>query len=384
MNVISIIVPVIVSAVLTALMVPLIIRVSYKNNLFDTIDERTVHSGVVPRLGGSAFILSVIVAVIIGIFMAGADSTAVVNDFLSKSNGVPSASMQYCALIGAIMVIYFAGLWDDIRQIDYKKKFFCQLLSALLIVLVGGFWINDFYGLFGLHHLSPVVGKVFSVLLIMYVTNAFNLIDGIDGLASSLGVITSCVIGVVSLVSGQFLMTVLSFALAASLAVFFCYNKLGSTKHHTKIFMGDGGSQTMGLIVAFLVVFVSMKSSDGDYNNLHLQSPVVPFCLIIIPCFDALRVMLCRMKKGKNPFLPDKTHIHHKLLRVGYSSTQTLMIILLLDILFVALNVLLSEVNINVDACIKINLILVLDIIIWCGLNLWLDRYVCRVEAEKR
>lgn len=380
MSVISIIVPMIVSAVLTALMVPLIIRVSYKKNLFDTIDERTVHTDVVPRLGGSAFVLSVIVAMLVGIFMAGEDSQKVADAFLAKSNGVHNPTLQFWALIGAVMVIYLAGLWDDIRQIDYKKKFFCQLISALLIVVVGGFWINDFYGLFGLHQLPPVVGKAFSVLLIMFITNAFNLIDGIDGLAASLGMITLCVIGAVSLASGQFLMAVLSLALTASLAVFFCYNKFGSIRHYTKIFMGDGGSQTMGLIVASLVVFVAMKNPNSDDYGLLLQSPVIFFCLIVIPCFDAIRVMICRMKNGKNPFLPDKTHIHHKFLCIGFSTTQTLLVILLLDIIFVLLNVALYMININIDADLKINLILALDIVIWCVVDRWLD---CRVRRTK-
>ncbi|MBO4487511.1 MAG: undecaprenyl/decaprenyl-phosphate alpha-N-acetylglucosaminyl 1-phosphate transferase [Bacteroidaceae bacterium] len=372
MNVLGMIVPVLVSAALTALMVPLIIRLSYRKRLFDTVDERTVHSGVVPRLGGSAFILSVVVAVVIAVLMSG-DQRA--GHVLAVKCGWP----QYAALIGSALIIYLTGLWDDIRRVNYKKKFVLQFVSALLIVVVGNFWINDFYGLFGIWELSPVVGKTLSVLLIMYVINAFNLIDGIDGLASALGIIASVVTGALFLVFQQQIMAVLSFALAVSLAVFFCFNKFGSTCNHTKIFMGDGGSQTMGLIIAFLVVYMSMRKPGEAMHVSALHSPVITFCLIIIPCFDAVRVMIGRIRRGRNPFLPDKTHIHHKFLRMGYSSSRTLVSILLLDVLFVGLNTLLTLSNFDIDDSVKINLTLVLDVIIWWSLHRWLN---CRIHKR--
>ena len=224
------------------------------------------------------------------------------------------------------------------------------------------------------------------------VINAFNLIDGIDGLASSLGFIASAVMGVLLLMSGQEVMAVLSFALAASLAVFFCFNKFGSTGNRTKIFMGDGGSQTMGLIVAFLVVFVSSGESHYAGANPALQSPVVPFCLIIIPCFDAVRVMVGRIKKGNNPFLPDKTHIHHELMRIGFSASRTLAVLLMLDICLILVNIVLALADINIDAnidadskleaCLRINIILVLDIVIWLCINRWLNRRISIVERK--
>ena len=385
MSVLNIIVPVIISAALTALMVPLIIRLSYRKKLCDTIDERTVHSGIIPRLGGGAFILSVVVAVAIAVLMFDGDEAAC--RLTPKSNWV-----QYGALIGSAMIIFVAGLWDDIRRLNSKMKFLCQLVSAVLVVLVGGFWISDFHGLLGIWSLPPVVGKGFTVLLIMYVINAFNLIDGIDGLASSLGFVASLVIGVILLLSGQELMAVLSFALAASLAVFFCFNKFGSIGNRTKIFMGDGGSQTMGLIVAFLVVFMSSGEPHYVSDNPAVQSPVVPFCLIIIPCFDAVRVMVGRMLRGNNPFLPDKTHIHHEFLRIGFSASRTLVVLLLLDVCLIVVNIVLALADINFDAninadskletCVRINIILVLDILIWLCINRWLNHRISVVEGK--
>lgn len=367
MSAICIILPMLVSAVMTALMVPIIIRLSYKKRLFDTVDERTVHKGSVPRLGGSAFILSSMVAVCVGVWLCKKEC--------ADCWQIPGCDVwRYSALVLAALIIYFVGVMDDVTGVNYKVKFLCQLVSALLIVFVGGFWINNFYGLFGLETLAPWSGKTFSVLLIMYIINAFNLIDGIDGLASSLGMVASLVMGVLLLMMGQGLMAVLSLSLCASLAVFFCFNKFGTTATHTKIFMGDGGSQTMGLIIAFLVVFMAMKKDWVQWGNPQLQSPVIPFCLIVIPCFDAVRVMVGRIKRGKNPFLPDKTHIHHKFLRIGFSATRTLLAILLLDLVFIALDISLTLIDLHIDARVKINLILLLDIVVWWLVQHWLNR----------
>lgn len=367
MSAICIILPMLVSAVLTALMVPMIIRVSYKKKLFDTVDERTVHKGSVPRLGGSAFILSSMVGVCVGVWLCCRECP--------DCWQIPGCDVwRYGALVVAALIIYFVGVLDDVTGVNYKVKFLCQLISALLIVLVGNFWINDFYGLFGLETLSQWSGKTLSVLLIMYIINAFNLIDGIDGLASSLGMVASLVMGVLLMIMNQGLTAVLALSLCASLAVFFCFNKLGSTANHTKIFMGDGGSQTMGLIIAFLVVYMSMKKDWIAVDHESLQSPVIPFCLIVIPCFDAVRVMMGRIKRGKNPFLPDKTHIHHKFLRIGYSPTRTLVAILLLDLLFIVLDISLTVADLHIDSRLKINLILVLDIVVWWAVQHWLNR----------
>lgn len=373
MSAICIILPMLISAVMTALMVPMIIRVSYKKKLFDTVDERTVHKGSVPRLGGSAFILSSMVGVCVGVWLCCKECP--------DCWQIPGCDVwRYGALVVAALIIYFVGVLDDVTGVNYKVKFICQLVSSLLIVLVGGFWINDFYGLFGLQTLSAWSGKTLSVLLIMYIINAFNLIDGIDGLASSLGMVASLVMGILLMIMGQGLTAVLALSLCASLAVFFCYNKFGSTAKHTKIFMGDGGSQTMGLIIAFLVVFMAMKKDWIAPSHEPLQSPVIPFCLIVIPCFDAVRVMMGRIKRGKNPFLPDKTHIHHKFLRIGFTPTRTLVAILLLDLLFIVLDISLTVADLHIDSRLKINLILLLDIVIWWGVQHWLNRAGAKKE----
>lgn len=367
MNIWTIIVPVIVSAVLTALTLPLMIRWSYRKHLFDLEDERTIHTEEIPRLGGVAFVFSAAVAVAIALAMT---DRVVLN---CSGHGGLGVVVRGMGLIGSVLVVYGVGVWDDLRTLNYKYKFLAQLVSALLMVLVGNIWINDLGGLFGLTMLSPFVGKVFTVLLVMFIINAFNLIDGIDGLASSLGIITTFAVGFVLVASGQAFLAVFAFVLAASLVVFFCFNKLGSVKHHTKIFMGDGGSQTMGLVIAFLLVYLTMRK-EGQPTESVSHSLVLSFSLVVIPCFDAVRVMLSRMSKGSNPFLADKTHIHHKFLHIGYGQTSTLYAILLIDMFFVGVNALLMETDvIPFPTEVKLNIILAFDVVVWCLLHTWLN-----------
>lgn len=373
MNLFAIIIPILVSAVLTALMVPLVIRLSYRKKWFDSINERTVHKGSVPRLGGSAFVLSAGVAMACAINLSDIHCLRCV---FFEANDV----MRSVGLLGAILIIYLSGVLDDIRTLNYKYKFLSQFLSAGLIVFVGGFWIGDFGGLFGMFTLSPLMGKVLSAFIIISIVNAFNLIDGIDGLASSLGIVATLVLGFSLLSSGQVLVAVLSFVMTASLIVFFCYNKFGNIENKTKIFMGDGGSQTMGLIIAFLIVFVSMQGDVQRSESLP-QSLVMSFSLIIVPCFDLVRVMVDRMRRHQNPFLADKTHIHHKFMRIGCGQTTTLLAILALDGCLIGMNYLLMTSDIDIPKYIMINVVVVLDLVLWSALHLWLDRLIDKAEA---
>jgi len=389
MSMLAIILPVVISAALTAMLVPLIIRLSYKKKLFDSVNERKVHHGVVPRLGGGAFILSVLVAMGVLLLMPGYDFA---NDQIEGTCCV----WRYVALIAGAGIIYLAGVWDDIRNLNYKIKLQSQLIAAIVIVVGGGFWISNLHGLFGVDILPAAVGMPVSVLFIMFIINAFNLIDGIDGLASALGFAASLVMGILLIYCNQLLIGVMALALAASLVVFFCYNKLGRTSNKTKVFMGDGGSQTMGLLIAFLVVYVSGYSNlplmvcEGEVGSFSLGLPgqnPLPFILsmsmILIPCLDALRVMISRIFQGHNPFLADQTHIHHKFLRMGCNSSVTLAIIFLLQLVLTTVNLAIYYSEFGISQCLQINLILLTDIILWCALNVLLNQRLKRVERAQ-
>ena len=379
MSMISIILPVAVSAVLTVLLLPFVIRFSYRKHLFDSVNERTVHSGVVPRLGGGAFLLASLVALLMSLFMGGGAAA----DGAGEACGF---TWHGVALTGAVLLIYLAGLWDDICTLSYKLKFLSQFLAAVLVVVGGNCWVADFQGLLGIGVLPAVVGMPLSVLLIMFVINAFNLIDGIDGLASALGCVASLLMGLMFVIHGQVAMGVTALALAAALLVFFFFNKLGRVDNKTKVFMGDGGSQALGLLIAIMVVSIAngdgMQAAFSRYSECPIvgsatsaqQVPfVLAFSLIIVPCFDAMRVMFCRIFKGHNPFLADQTHIHHKLLRMGCNASVALTIIVLLSLMLVAVNMIIACSDLDVESYYNINIILLIDLMIWCTFDVCLN-----------
>lgn len=370
----AIIIPIIVGVFLTAVLVPVAIRLAYRNTLFDGVDERKVHSGMVPRLGGSSFLLSTVVGIVVMLLLSNADD---VNRLVDHGGGLA----RWYFLGAAVAVIYIAGLVDDIRGLGYGVKFLSQLASACLIVFAGGFWFNNFYGLFGIGEVSAVVGQIFTVFFIVFVANSYNLIDGIDGLASMLGVLAMAVVGGMLLGGGQMVVGGASMVLAASLATFFCYNKFGKIQNKTKIFMGDGGSQTMGLVIAFLIVYVSV-CGHGDMHTGGFGSFVISLSVVIIPCFDAVRVMLARIVHGRNPFLPDCSHIHHKFLRIGFGHTAALISIMALAFAFVALNCGLVLVCYDMAAEMKINLIVGVDIVVWCVVHGLLNLRLRSIDSD--
>lgn len=354
------------SAGITALIIPKIILISFKRKLFDEVDERKVHQGIVPRLGGVAFTPAIVMsmAVLLGLYTLLSGTTGI------NMTMAPTLALCLCAL----MLLYLEGITDDLIGVEYKVKFVCQILSALLIV-VSGVWINDFNGLLGIHEIPWYVGMPFTTVLIVYVINAINLIDGIDGLASGLSLVALFFLGCLLSLNGDVISAVIAFATVGTLVPFFIYNVFGRAEKHRKIFMGDCGSQTIGLILGMLAVKFSM--SDAAYMASLPNPLVIAFSVLMIPCLDVIRVMIGRIRKGKNPFLPDKTHIHHKFLALGMSHRTAMVTILMIDAFFVML-------NLGMVMFLDINIVLLIDIVMWCGMHTWINKMVVKINRSKK
>ncbi len=354
MNIWPLILAFLLSAIISWCIIPRVILISYKNKWFDPSECRKVHKGNIPRLGGVAFTPSVVISTAVVLLLALP---------LNWDVAVTSAkSIQLALIFGALVLIYFSGITDDISILGYRRKFLSQFISAGLIV-VSGIWVNDFYGLFGLHEIPWYFGQPFTALLIVFMINAMNMIDGIDGLASGLSMIALLYLGALFCIQGDALSAIIDFSLLGALLPFFYYNVFGKENRRNKIFMGDCGSMVLGLIIGLLSSRIAM--SDGVQILGIEQTIALGFSVIIIPCLDVWRVMACRIKRKQSPFLPDKNHIHHLFLEIGISQTTTLMIILMLDICFVFMNLALVE-NIN------INIIFALDIFLYVIVILWL------------
>lgn len=349
------------SVLFAGILIPQILLVSYRRKLFDMPDERKIHRGTVPRLGGIAFtpviLFSVSLLLGMSILMGNTDM-----ENMMRINA-QAISFGLCALL----LMYLTGMSDDLIGVRYRAKFVVQIFCAVLLI-EAGMYVNDLHGIIGLGHISPWFGIPLTILIVVYVVNAINLIDGIDGLASGLSSAAFIIYGTAFLMIGKPIFAMLSFACLGVLIQFFYYNVFGSAERKKKIFMGDTGSLTIGLLLAFLGLALLQWSPD-KFPTFRTNPMILTVSPLIIPCFDVVRVFLHRVRRHGNPFLPDKTHIHHKMLAIGLNQRLAMVLIVVASITFSIANILLSRY-------VEVNLLLILDILLWTLANLWLTRHI--------
>lgn len=276
--------------ILVVFTIPPIIRVGHAKRLFDPVNERKLHSKTIPPLGG--------VAIFIGFTLA----TVVATD------GIRFDELKY--ILAAVIVMFFIGLKDDLMDISAWKKLLVQIFAAFLLVGMGDIRFTNLHGVFGIYDIGLVMSLLISVFTIIVIINAFNLIDGIDGLAAGLAMTSTFLLGYWFFIAGHFTYAIMAMALVGSLAGFFIYNVFGN-KH--KLFMGDTGSLIIGLIIAALIIKFNEVNINLTGEHAIYASPAISFAIIIIPLIDTLRVMTIRIISKKSPFAADNNHIHHRL-----------------------------------------------------------------------
>ncbi|MBD5358690.1 MAG: undecaprenyl/decaprenyl-phosphate alpha-N-acetylglucosaminyl 1-phosphate transferase [Bacteroides sp.] len=352
--------------VLVGFLIPQILVISFRKNLFDKVDARKVHKGVVPRLGGVAFFPAILFSMAL---VAGINLRA---PFENDLDQFVVSAVPICYMICAVLLMFLIGITDDLVGARYKVKLAIQILSSLLII-ASGMTIDNFQCFLWLHEL-PLVGVwIVTSFVVVYVVNAVNLIDGIDGLASGLCGLAFIFYAVIFYLGGNYLYSILCSASLGALVPFFYYNVFGSIKKQKKIFMGDTGALTTGMILAFC--FIAMLHVDTSSAPVECNSLVIAISPLVIPCFDVVRVSLHRVRQHRNPFLPDKSHIHHKLLALGLTQHSALCLIVAFAIVFILLNMLLSPyMNPTVILC--------LDVVVWTSVNIALTRAI--KAREKR
>ncbi len=333
---------------LAGIVMPQILRIAVKKNLFDIPNERKIHTQAIPRLGGVAFEPAILfsISLVIGVNLCLGDTK--ISSLISRE--LQTLVFGYCA----IKILYLVGIADDLIGVRCKSKFAAQMLSGLMLI-GGGLYIDNFYGIVGVTTVPVWIAYPLTILLVVFIVNAINLIDGIDGLASGLCGVVFLFYGVLFFVFQEYIYSMLSFATLGGLIPFFYYNVFGDAKRSKKLFMGDTGSLTIGIIICLLglrLVQVLSSSTEIPYNPI-----AVAFSPLIIPCFDLISVCIYRMKKGKDPFLPDKNHIHHKLLSFGMSQRITMLVIISISIISAVYNTLLS-VYFDINGLILGNIIL--------------------------
>lgn len=357
MNYLFIILAFTISAFIARLIIPRILMISLRKKLFDMPDERKIHKRAIPRLGGVSFFPTILLSCCAVLALRSLTGYGI--SFSPAVYILP----EYLFFICGMTLLYLTGIADDLIGVRYRQKFLIQILCACLFP-ISGLWINDLYGLFGIYAIPDWVGIPFTVLTIVFITNAINLIDGIDGLASGMSSVALLVLGVLFVEKKLWIYGMLAFSTVGVLVPFFYYNVFGSAARARKIFMGDTGSLTLGYILSFLTVKYSQNSSEITYYTAGAF--LIAFSTLIIPSFDVVRVVLVRLRNGKNPFEPDKNHIHHKLLAIGLTPRKAMISLLCMSCAFSAINILLISYINN-------TIMLLADIVIWIGLNLWWD-----------
>jgi UDP-GlcNAc:undecaprenyl-phosphate/decaprenyl-phosphate GlcNAc-1-phosphate transferase len=281
------------SAIITAYGIPVVIDLALKKNLTDAPDnDRKIHKRIIPTLGGVA------------IFMG-----SIISFSLWVGNEVP---VFFPFLVAGSVLLFVVGIRDDLGDMDPDKKFIAQALSASFVVIGGKVRLDFLDGFLGLNTLPEIAAILLTIFAFVVIINAYNLIDGVDGLAGTLSLIGTFFFGVWFAVNGHFGEAVLAASLAGALIGFLYYNSAPA-----KIFMGDTGSLVIGLIMG--VMAFRLIELNAVSNVYSFETPTVfALSLLIIPVSDMLRVLIVRLLKRNPPFLPDRNHIHHKLLEMGF------------------------------------------------------------------
>ncbi|MGE8033483.1 undecaprenyl-phosphate alpha-N-acetylglucosaminyl 1-phosphate transferase [Lysinibacillus sp. KCTC 33748] len=299
-------VSIIAAFVASILLTPLVKRLAFKIGAVDAPNYRKVHARIMPRLGGLAIFLSFLIAV--AIFQP----ILIINE-----NG---SNFLLAIIIGACIIVA-TGVVDDMREISAKAKLVGQLIAALIVIFVGGIQIDMIT--------LPFVGELnfgllsipLTIIWIVGITNAINLIDGLDGLAAGVSTIALITLAVMAIIMNNMFVLAIAAILAAATFGFLFYNF-----HPAKIFMGDTGALFLGFMISVLALL--------GFKNVTVVSLIIPVIILGVPISDTFFAIVRRVRMKKKWSDPDKSHLHHRLLDMGFTHRQTVLIIYGIAIMF--------------------------------------------------
>ena len=289
----------IISFVFTFASTPLVRRLAFKIGAIDVPkDKRRVHKKPTPRIGGIAMVFGFAVAALC----------------------FAEPSRQMLGLMLGLLIIFVMGVIDDCKELGAKLKFVIQIIAALVVIFVGNIKISVFTNpnLFSDNPywiLPTWLSVTVTVLWIVFITNAVNFIDGLDGLAAGVSAIMSVSLVFIAVRAGEYTTAVLGIALMGS-----CFGFLPFNFNPAKIFMGDSGSTFLGFMLATL-------SIQGVFKSYAVISFAVPLLILGLPLFDASFAMIRRILSGQSPMKADRGHLHHRLIDMGFSQKQTVFIL---------------------------------------------------------
>ncbi|WP_051412048.1 glycosyltransferase family 4 protein [Halonatronum saccharophilum] len=323
------------------LLTPMVKRFAFVIGAVDYPNQRKVHNGAMPRLGGLAIYIS----------------------FLVNSLVFLELSSEFRAILLGSVVILVIGLIDDIKGMKAKNKLFGQILATVPIILYSLQIDLVSHPISGVILTGPLAIPI-TILWVVGLINAVNLIDGLDGLAGGVATISALAIGLISFGQGNLVVAALALILAGSTVGFLRYNF-----NPAQIFMGDTGSMFLGYILATVSLIGAVKSATA-------VTILVPVIVMGVPIFDTSFAFIRRLINGKHPFKPDKEHLHHRFLNFGLNQKQTVLTIYLVSLIFAVSAVLLAKY--------QSSMILLVVVGILALLFMWLKEFgIIRVYPSK-
>lgn len=311
------------SIFLSYLCYPIIIKVSKAKRLMASPNHRSVHRIKTPNLGG------------IGIFLAINLIITLLGNYFQDST--------LLSLLGAITILFFTGLIDDLIGMKPTSKLICQVTAAMSIIVVTDIRIDNLYGLLGVTQLAYPFSLGLTVFFYVLLINAYNLIDGVDGLAGSYAIAVTAFFGLFYFVNANNSMFFLSISVVGSLISFLIFN----FSKKEKIFMGDTGSMVIGFLLAYQAINFLTVDFNPNFIIQNTKAPVYVLALFSFPIIDTTRVFLIRLLNKKSPFAADKNHIHHVLLENGLKHWQIAIVASAFTLSMVLLVFMFNELSIN-------------------------------------
>lgn len=316
-----------VSFMASALAFPAVLRFARAHGIVDNPNARKLQRIPVPVLGGAV--------VYTGILAGGLVLTLFMKD-----------SVLLWGFLGMTLMMVI-GTWDDMRDLSATLRFVIEIGLVGAFIALTDVYIDDLHGLWGIHQVEPVVGIPLSVVAGVGLINAVNLIDGVDGYSSGYGMMACGMFALVFWNVWAPEMVCLALIVMGALMPFFLHNVFGL---RSKMFIGDGGTLMLGMLMTVFVFFsLSSHTRCDQLSEKGLSLTALTLAIMCIPVFDTLRVMLMRILRGTSPFHPDKTHLHHLFIDMGFSHLGAALSILLVNALVIAVWWVLWQLGVGVD-----------------------------------
>ena len=312
------------SFVICFLIIPVIIKYALEKNLVDIPGRRKIHKKVTPSMGGIAIFIRFFIASLIWIDISNWKDIRMI--------------------LIALFMIFFIGVRDDLVPLRPSMKLIGQIVAATILILLFNLRLTSMYGLLGVYEIPLALSYGITIFTIIVITNSFNLIDGLDGLAGTVAGISLFAFGIWFVLIGDAVFAILSFCMVGSIIAFLIFNWEPS-----RIFMGDTGALVIGMMLSITSInFINTNFNlPADHPYRFSGTVATAVCFIIIPLVDTMRIFILRISKGQSPFTPDKSHIHHSIMRLGLSHSKTCILLGLVQLIYVGLAVALRTMDGN-------------------------------------